>query len=153
MKELTRLLEPSDEFVKVAIRNLEPRTLTLARIQEWKPILACALQEWAQQKLNKVLDDLQAEPEELGGVNESHEKKHRQVKDVSKGVSYGAPGTMTAIRNLLAGGPMTSEELAEKLQLSAHYMETCVYYMGQANSPIGIARTFEDSDGKYHLQE
>lgn len=48
--ELTRLLEPSPEFVRLAIQNLEVRTLFPAVIQEWKPILGSAIQEWAQQR-------------------------------------------------------------------------------------------------------
>ncbi len=52
--ELTRLLEPSDEFVKLAIQNketlFEDRNLTAAVIKEWKPILAGAIQEWVQQQ-------------------------------------------------------------------------------------------------------
>lgn len=52
--ELTRLLEPSDEFVKLAIQNkemlFENRNLNARVIAEWKPILASAIQEWAQQQ-------------------------------------------------------------------------------------------------------
>jgi hypothetical protein len=52
--ELTRLLEPSEEFVKLAIQNkerlLETRNLTATVLQEWKPILVEAIHEWAQQR-------------------------------------------------------------------------------------------------------
>jgi len=46
--ELSRLLEPSPEFVRLAIQNLEEledRKLTAAVIQEWKPILVRAIDE------------------------------------------------------------------------------------------------------------
>ena len=52
--EVTRLLEPSDEFVRLAIQNkemlFENRNLNAKVIAEWKPILASAIQEWAQQQ-------------------------------------------------------------------------------------------------------
>jgi predicted type IV restriction endonuclease len=54
--ELNRLLEPSPEFVKLAVQNIETRALTEKRIEEWKPILANAIQEWAKQRaLNMAL--------------------------------------------------------------------------------------------------
>jgi hypothetical protein len=48
--ELNRLLEPSPEFIKLAVQNIETRTLTEKRVEEWKPILANAIQEWAKQR-------------------------------------------------------------------------------------------------------
>lgn len=48
--ELNRLLEPSAEFIKLAVQNIETRTLTEKRVEEWKPILANAIQEWAKQR-------------------------------------------------------------------------------------------------------
>jgi len=72
VKELTRLLEPSDEFVKLAIQNkemlFEDRNLTATVIQEWKPILASAIHEWAQQqRLTAVLEDQPVDPSRLVG--------------------------------------------------------------------------------------
>jgi hypothetical protein len=59
--ELTRLLEPSDEFVKLAIQNketlFENRNLTATVIKEWKPILAGAIREWVQQQSLKMALD------------------------------------------------------------------------------------------------
>jgi hypothetical protein len=48
--ELNRLLEPSPEFIRLAVQNIETRTLTEKRVEEWKPILANAIQEWAKQR-------------------------------------------------------------------------------------------------------
>jgi len=48
--ELNRLLEPSPEFIRLAVQNIETRTMTERRIEEWKPILANAIQEWAKQQ-------------------------------------------------------------------------------------------------------
>jgi hypothetical protein len=45
---LSRLLEePSPEFVKLAVQNIETRYLTPKVIAEWTPILANAIQDWA----------------------------------------------------------------------------------------------------------
>lgn len=50
VQELTRLLEPSPEFTKLAIANIETRNLTQAVVENWKPIVANAIQEWARQR-------------------------------------------------------------------------------------------------------
>lgn len=48
--ELSRLLEPSSEFTKLAVANIETRSLTQAVVDSWKPIVANAIQEWAKQR-------------------------------------------------------------------------------------------------------
>jgi hypothetical protein len=49
--ELSRLLqEPSPEFVKLAVQNIETRHLTPRVLTEWKPILANAIQEWVKRR-------------------------------------------------------------------------------------------------------
>jgi hypothetical protein len=48
--ELTRLLEPSPEFVKLAIETLEIRKQTPKVIEEWTPILANAIEEWVRRR-------------------------------------------------------------------------------------------------------
>lgn len=50
VQELARLLEPSTEFAKLAIANIETRNLTQAVIESWKPIVGNAIQEWAKQR-------------------------------------------------------------------------------------------------------
>jgi hypothetical protein len=55
--EISRLLEPSSEFVRLAVSNIDTRRLTDKIIEEWKPILASALQEWVKQRmLSMALD-------------------------------------------------------------------------------------------------
>ena len=49
VEELNRLLEPSPEFVRLAITNIETRKLTENVIETWKPVLANAINEWAKQ--------------------------------------------------------------------------------------------------------
>lgn len=48
--ELTRILEPTPEFTKMAIQNLETRNLTAAVVDTWKPVVASAIIEWANQR-------------------------------------------------------------------------------------------------------
>lgn len=50
VQELTRLLEPSAEFTKLAVANIETRNLTQAVVESWKPIVANAISEWAKQR-------------------------------------------------------------------------------------------------------
>jgi predicted type IV restriction endonuclease len=51
LSELTRLLEPSAEFTKLAVANIETRNLTAAVVESWKPIVASAISEWAKQRM------------------------------------------------------------------------------------------------------
>jgi hypothetical protein len=50
--ELTKLLEPSPEFVKLAVTsaNIETRILSAKVIGEWTPILANAIEEWVRRR-------------------------------------------------------------------------------------------------------
>lgn len=50
IQELNRVLDPSNEFTKLAIANLETRNLTSAVVESWRPIVANALLEWARQR-------------------------------------------------------------------------------------------------------
>lgn len=57
LDELSRLLEPSSEFVRLAVSNIETRKLTENVVESWKPVLASALQEWVKQRmLSMALD-------------------------------------------------------------------------------------------------
>jgi hypothetical protein len=49
--ELSRLLEPSTEFTKLAVANIETRNLTQAVVDNWKPVVANAIDEWAKQRM------------------------------------------------------------------------------------------------------
>ena len=50
VEELTRLLEPSSDFITLAVKNVETRYLRASVLEEWKPILANAIHEWAKQR-------------------------------------------------------------------------------------------------------
>ena len=56
IEELSRLLEPAPEFVKLAIANIETRNLTTGVVESWKPVLKAAIDEWSKQhRLSSVL--------------------------------------------------------------------------------------------------
>ncbi|MDX1969894.1 MAG: hypothetical protein SFV23_22160 [Planctomycetaceae bacterium] len=50
VSEINRLLEPSSEFVKLAVSSFETRNLTSAVVETWKPIVEGAIEEWARQR-------------------------------------------------------------------------------------------------------
>ena len=57
LSEISRLLEPSADFVRLAVSNLETRKLTASVVESWKPVLAAVLQEWVKQTmLSMALD-------------------------------------------------------------------------------------------------
>jgi hypothetical protein len=48
--ELSRLLDPSSEFTRLAVANLETRAMTAAVVEGWKPAVAAALGEWVRRQ-------------------------------------------------------------------------------------------------------
>lgn len=78
VQELTRLLEPSNEFTKLAVANIETRNLTQAVVESWKPIVANAIQEWAKQRtLTAVLSTPPSSPDaaDSGGKIETTQEE------------------------------------------------------------------------------
>jgi hypothetical protein len=68
LSEISRLLEPSPEFIRLAISKLETRNLTDRVLESWKQVLASALQEWVKEKmLSMALDFGRVEPEPDSG--------------------------------------------------------------------------------------
>jgi hypothetical protein len=63
LSEISRLLEPSAEFIRLAVSNLETRKLTESVVESWKPVLASALQEWVKQTMLTMAIDLGARAE------------------------------------------------------------------------------------------
>jgi predicted type IV restriction endonuclease len=64
VKELARLLEPSPEFTRLAVANIETRNLTANVVESWKPVVASAIGEWAKQRtLASVLTQSPAQVE------------------------------------------------------------------------------------------
>ncbi len=101
--------------------------------------------------LRRVFDSLRTLVSVLGYPIFDPEEYFPVVKP--EGVSYGSPATMTAIKQLLASGSYTVEELADKLSKAVSTIRTCITYMNKDNSPIGLTKTRKTADGKYRLQE
>jgi hypothetical protein len=102
--ELSAVLKPSPEFVKLAIQNLEElgdRHLTAPVIEKWKPILTRAIEEWAKQKvltmaLDRASDTLgvdSAAPTEDGGgtEDEAYLEFWKPIRTESDGLFAGKP--------------------------------------------------------------
>lgn len=67
--ELTRLLEPSAEFTKLAIENIETRNLVQSVVDSWKPTVASALNVWAaQRRLDEKLAAEESKPDTTGKI-------------------------------------------------------------------------------------
>lgn len=59
VEKLARLLEPSAEFIRLAITDIETRNLRDNVVESWKPVLKAAIGEWAkQQRLSTALTDV-----------------------------------------------------------------------------------------------
>lgn len=85
VQELARLLEPSSEFTKLAIANVETRNLTQAVVESWKPIVANAIKEWAKQHtLHVVLTapplSNQGLPDQPDGAGSKIETTHEELE-------------------------------------------------------------------------
>lgn len=61
--EIARLLEPSSEFTRLVIANIETRNLVASVVESWKPVVASALNEWAKQRALASVLESQFKPE------------------------------------------------------------------------------------------
>jgi predicted type IV restriction endonuclease len=76
VEELSRLLEPAPEFIRLAIANIETRYLTAGVVDGWKPVLKAAIAEWAkQQRLSSVLGEVVSD-----SISEEQPRKTRAVE-------------------------------------------------------------------------
>ncbi len=53
--ELSRLLEPSRDFIRLAVANIETRIMTEKVLEFWKPVVANALEEWVKQRMLSIV--------------------------------------------------------------------------------------------------
>jgi len=73
IEELSRLLEPAPEFIKLAIVNIETRNLKESVVESWKPVVKAAIDEWTKQhRLSSVLSGGATEPPD---AEESRKKR------------------------------------------------------------------------------
>jgi len=55
VSELSRLLEPSREFIRLAVANIETRMMTEKVLETWKPVVASAIEEWVKQRMLSIV--------------------------------------------------------------------------------------------------
>ena len=63
-QQLDRLLEPSNEVIRLAVQNIESRKLTENVLNEWRPILKNAIDTWIRERML----DMVITNQEAGGV-------------------------------------------------------------------------------------
>lgn len=74
--ELSRLLEPAPEFVRLAVAKIETRNLTANVVESWKPVLKAAIDVWVRQyRLSSVLGGSASEQ-----ATSDESKKKRMVE-------------------------------------------------------------------------
>lgn len=81
LTELTRLLEPSSEFTKLAIANIETRNLTAAVVESWKPIVASAINHWARQK---AISSVMSNTEEASAARAESKAEVKETKEAKE---------------------------------------------------------------------
>lgn len=79
--ELSRLLEPSHDFVKLAVTNIETRMLTKSVLDFWKPVVSCALEEWVKQRMLSMVLSSPSLNEVTSGAGTSPESKIETTKE------------------------------------------------------------------------
>jgi predicted type IV restriction endonuclease len=86
INELARLLEPSAEFTRLAIANIETRNLTATVVESWKPVVASAIGEWAKQRtLATVLNKSPSQDETNSSSDEQQKNgKKAQLRETKK---------------------------------------------------------------------
>lgn len=73
--EIARLLEPSAEFTKLAVVNIETRNLTANVVEDWKPVVASAIGEWAKQR---TLASVLTQSPSQGASSSPHQQKQEE---------------------------------------------------------------------------
>ena len=139
MSELNRLLEPSGEFVRLAIVNIETRKVTSNVVDHWKPVLANAIKEWAKQRmLSLVLSSPQVgEPGPVEAVGSKIVTTQEELN-----------GFETMQRLLGPDRPIAYEDTASyfKVQLvERHTWVVCRFYFDRKRPTVWIPLPLEES--------
>jgi predicted type IV restriction endonuclease len=122
LQELSRLLEPSTEFVRLAVGNIETRKMTENVIEAWKPVLASALEQWVKQRMLSIALNPSVPSEE----NETSPKIETTAEELE--------GFETVKRLLGAERPVAYEYTASyfKIHLKERYTWVmCRLYFGR----------------------
>ena len=137
VEELNRLLEPSPEFVRLAIANIETRKLTESVLETWKPVLANAINEWARQRaLTTILNDPSAS---RLGAPEPQPSKIETTKEELDGFAI-------AQRLLGEGRPVEYEDTSAYFKVhlpGRNSWVVCRFYFGRRRLAITVPLTVD----------
>jgi hypothetical protein len=137
LDEISRLLEPSAEFVKLAVSNIDTRRLTEKIVEDWKPILASALQEWVKQRMLSMALDPAAHIEPGADSAPRIETTQEELD-----------GFATVQRLLGPDRPVAYEDTVSyfKIHLKERYTWVmCRFYFGRRRPTIWVPLAVEDA--------
>jgi predicted type IV restriction endonuclease len=133
----SRLLEPSADFVRLAVSNLETRKLTENVVESWKPVLAAALQEWVKQTMLSMALDFGTRADSQSGTIQRIETTPEELE-----------GFATVQRLLGSDRPVAYEDTISyfKIHLKERYTWVmCRLYFGRKRPTIWVPLTIEES--------
>jgi hypothetical protein len=137
LSEISRLLEPSSDFVRLAVSNLETRKLTENVVESWKPVLAAALQEWVKQTmLSMALDPTLRRDDQQEGAS--------RIETTPEELE----GFATVQRLLGQERPVAHEDTISyfKIHLKERYTWVmCRLYFGKKRPTIWVPLAIEDA--------
>jgi hypothetical protein len=137
LSEISRLLEPSADFVRLAISNLETRKLTESVVESWKPVLASAIQEWVKQTMLSMAID-------LGARVEPQQDQTSRIETTPEELE----GFATVERLLGPDRPVAYEDTISyfKIHLKERYTWVmCRLYFGRKRPTIWVPLAIEEA--------
>jgi predicted type IV restriction endonuclease len=137
LNEISRLLEPSADFVRLAVSNLETRKLTENVVESWKPVLAAALQEWVKQTMLSLAID-------FGTRTDLQQETASRIETTPEELE----GFATVQRLLGPDRPIAYEDTISyfKIHLKERYTWVmCRFYFGRKRPTIWVPLAIEDA--------
>ena len=139
LNEISRLLEPSADFIRLAVSNLETRKLTENVVESWKPVLAAALQEWVKQTMLSMAID-------FGARTESQQDSTSRIETTPEELE----GFATVQKLLGPDRPVAYEDTISyfKIHLKERYTWVmCRFYFGRKRPTIWVPLSIEEAGG------
>ena len=131
------MLEPSSEFVRLAVTNIETRNLTEKVVEVWKPVLASALEEWVKQKMLSMALD----PTKLSQMSADASARIETTREELDGFAI--------VQRLLGPDrPVAYEDTISyfKIHLKERYTWVmCRLYFGKKRPMIWVSLTVEEA--------
>jgi len=137
LNEISRLLEPSADFVRLAVSNLETRKLTENVVESWKPVLAAAIQEWVKQTMLSMALD-------IGARIESQQDLASRIETTPEELE----GYATVQKHLGPDRPVAYEDTISyfKIHLKERYTWVmCRLYFGRKRPTIWVPLAIEEA--------